>query len=98
MIRALGNKVLLFPSPEITRSPGGIEYPEQYRVGPNSNNRYWVAAIGPKVVDLKVGDHVICPMPAEEHARLEGNARCLDAKHVIAKFEVEPLTETKTNE
>jgi hypothetical protein len=89
MIRTLGNKVLLFPSPEITQSPGGIEYPESYRLRPNHNDRFWVAAIGPEVLDLKVGDHVICPPPPEEHARLDGGARVLDAKYVIAKFEVE---------
>ena len=87
MIRPFGNNVLLFPSPQIVQSAGGIHYPESSLVGENNNNRFWVAAIGPKVVDLAVGDHVICPMPAEEHARIDGGARVVNADIVIAKLE-----------
>jgi len=87
MMRCLNTKVLLFPLPQVTISTGGIMYPDNYQVGDTANQRFWVAAVGPKVPDLKVGDMVFCPMPAEEHARLDGGARVLDYTHIIAKVE-----------
>jgi len=91
MIRCLGNNVLLFPLPEIVRSPGGIQYPDNYRIGDRENQRFWVAAKGPKVTELNIYDHVLCPMSVEDHPRLEGGARVVDADQVIAKFENDPV-------
>jgi len=92
-MRCLNTKVLLFPLPEIAVSPGGIMYPDNYRVGDTANQRFWVAALGPKVPDLKVGDQVIVTMPAEDHPRLDGGARVLDYEHVIAKIYEEHQTQ-----
>lgn len=90
MIRCLGNRVLLFPLAPVTQSTGGIQYPEGFGQSVDQQ-RFWVAAKGPKVVDLEIGDHVVCPMPAEEHVRLPDGARVLDANHVIAKLVNETL-------
>jgi len=90
MIRCLNTKILLFPLPPLEKSAGGIVYAENFQVASEFNQRFWVAAIGPDVVDLAIGDHVICPMPAEDHPRLDGGARVLDYKHVIAKLEKDP--------
>jgi hypothetical protein len=91
MIRCLGTNVLLFPAPLIAQSPGGIHYPDNLRIGDQTDQqRFWVAAMGPKVVDLAIKDHVICPMAAEEHERLEGGARIVPASQIIAKLTEEP--------
>lgn len=89
MLRCLGNRVLLFPLAPVIKSPSGIHLPQQSQENYMDGTRFWVAAKGPKVVDVEVYDHVICVMPPEEHARLEGGARVLDAGCIIAKIERE---------
>lgn len=55
-VTPIGNRILIRPSASDEMSAGGILIPETAR--PRSN-RGEVIAVGPKVKDVKPGDHVV---------------------------------------
>ncbi len=80
-LRPLGNRLLIQPLPQQTRSAGGLHLIES-----DVNQMYFdVLSVGPKVDTIRPGDRIICHSFQGHHTLDKGDdRRIVDAREVLA--------------